>query len=418
MSEITMYDEKTTDTDTQYIDFKINMIDKRLNFGSFLCSDFKFLHYETQCKIITDIYNNFNISLHDMFYGKSGSMHNTRMQFNILPNIELYKMIISIMNTYNINKLEELDAGIGLFTQTMQFINSHYLENPDEKIQPIESIKGYEPKYFLETSQKLSYVTLDKRDIYELILNNTSDIENTAYIIVGALTITNYSHVNLMNKLCNLKKPKLVMVLSYKKVSLDTFIEGYTSYKFYPKIISKYDSITYNLNKNSNMILYTLVRNDITPHVPLNIQESQFEEFKTNSVSLFHSFVENKIVPKCCINIKEYDADTYIQKMYEYKMTSLPLHFESLDEISSYFFFLQIALETNGNYMPDILYKRENFLNLRKYIDLIYSNFNELYVLGVIPYSITSQTRAIQFLIKDYCYSDKLRSEVFRCFID
>lgn len=416
MQEITKYDAKELDLNNQCVDYKINMIDNRLNIGSFLCSDLKYLHYEAQCKLITDIYNTYNISIHDLFYGKVGPVHNMRMAFNILPNIELYKMIVNIMNTYNINKLEELDAGIGIFTHVMKFINSHYVNNPDENILPLESIKGYEPRYYLETSQPVASVNLYKRDIYELILNADFDSENTAYIIIGTLNITNYSHVNIVKTLCNVKKPKLVMVVSYKHSSSDMFNDGYTRHEFYPKVISKYDSVLYNLGKSSNMVLYTFVRNDIT--IPLNIREPHFAEFTANSVSLFHIFIENKIVPACFKDIKEIDANSYIQKMYEYKMLSIPLHFESLDEISAYFFFIQLALELSENYMPDILHKRENFLNLRKYIDLLYSNFNELHTFGIIPRTITNQNLAMQFLIKDYCYGDKLKSEIFRFFIN
>ena len=415
----TKTDNLNTDTKTDNDEYKLLntfLIKKRHDINLFLCSNIRYLQYNTQCELITNMYNDSGESLRSIFYGQCGPSHNSRMVFDILPNIELYKMIVDIMKSCNINKLEELESGIGLFTYIMQFINSYYRSNNDANLYILENITGNESRYYLETVQKLESVELRRKDIYEFILDDSFDSENTAYINIGSIATSLYNQIVLLTKMCHMKKPKLMMILSYKQNQLDNFIDGYTVHKYYPRVISKYESIVYNLNNSSNMILYAFVRNDIT--TPISTDVKQFTEFKTTPASLLHLLVENHKVPKCFESITDSVATEYIQKIHDYKITNIPLHLETLDEVFTYLYFYKMALDISNDYPPDILDKRENFLNLCKYIDMVYVNLNELHKLNVIPRNINNSQTVIRFLIKDYCYSNKLGSEIFRFFLD
>ena len=381
-------------------DLFYHLTENRINTALFLGNNLDMLEYDNIKKIIENICNDKNVFIHELLRGTTDYNHNSRMSISILPTKNLYRIIVKILNRFSLTRLEDIGSGIGLVPYMLKCFNEEQrkINNNNEL-----TFVGIEPKYQLSTSITLNGVHLLNRDISDYITNEQNIFDqNTAYMFVDPVFM-----IDDVLKFLKYRRPTTLIIISEHPYPSE--IHEYKATIINPKIISYHDTL-YNIsefNQSTNFKMY------IYSNIILNsdlFARDLLLDIKDISINTVYSLVENKKIPNCCLHLNESDASELLKQLYNLKLLIIPLHLKNLDEVNSYLYFYSMAYSETGIY-PDILENREKFLALRKYVEMIFTNFNTLIELAVIPKSV-SQDRAFSFLLIDYSYSDKMTRNI------
>lgn len=396
------------------------LVNERYNFTDFIDEEFSNFEYDILQNKFTQLCKKNNLNITDILVGNVGGLHNKRMAISIFPTWNLFKIIVSIMNKLSLNNLQEVNAGIGLNWYIFQKFNGYLLRTEHEKrarpyelsrLNALHSISAIDSGYELEYGMKLNNTQVEEKDMFDLIMTANHDL-NKAYLCVNPIISSSIDTFKLIKTFCNLRKPKLFMIIGNHK-NIDEGILNYSCTIINPKIISLNDTLNYNLGSSTNFKMYIFVRTDEAPLFEI-LNTNIFDDIKNHSMNWLHRALELKNIPEHLIDSNEEYVKKLMHKMYKNKMLKLPLHLKDVDEIDSYIWLYEHSVDISNGKIPDILQKRDNFLNLRKYIDMLFNDFASLKRQGVIPTTINNPTDANYFLVLDYAYSDKIETKV--CF--
>lgn len=405
-----------------------HLVLKRKKLAKFLSCNLDKLDYVTVAMALKEICVSNGVTINELFSGRLGYQCNSKMAFTVFPTLNLYRLIVRIMNKMMIGNLEEFGAGTGLVTYIFKSLNSHLIhclennihdhvqndvQNMYHGLTPLESIKGSDPLYELECSQPFDDVSIDHKDMCDYITGSTFE-ENTAVLVVSPSISQHNNMMNTIYKLLKLRKPKLViLVCTMEQQSVQ--IDGYHCTTMHPRIVCEDDTSEYNLGLNTHNSMYVYIREDINfnPETVMeSLREDTLQSIDAPATDLFYRLAEKEMVPKCLVQMKETDLSRIMNFMLELRVTTLPTYL-TIDEIDVYITIYQTAFEISG-YKPDLLNKRENFDCVVKFTDEVYENPQALKDIGIVPDTINDPSVMYEYVVLDNCFSDKIKTQVFK----
>lgn len=403
------------------------MTEKRIYLSLFLGNNLHMLEYSRLADALRAIYWEKNICPIDLMVGINSYQHNARMAFSMFPTSNVFRIIVKVMNLLSISILEDVGTGIGLVPYIFKKFNACILERNSmctelrmHSLRPLETITAIDPIYQLQSSILLDGVHVKQKDLCEYIVDDSDkSIVDKCYLFIDPPYLTrDYNMCVTIAKFCKIRRPRLVIIIGGKLNFSTVDLAGYKQFICHPKVITKEDSVSYNYGRNTHYVMMILTRNDIS--VDLNIGmfgDDVLSNVTEYGIDLFHIMYEKKKVPVCVSHMDAQKATSIMEKMHSLRINELPLFLEKIDDIDTYLNFYQTALTCTNGLIPDTIQKKENFLILRGYMDRVFVDLEEMKKEGIIPRQLQEQD-VLDFLIVDYCYSDKIDTNIFSNYVD
>lgn len=438
-------------------------VNDRINLANFLSDHCDLLEYDTIRAVLARICKEKNVSFTDLMNGNIGGQHNSRMSISIFPTLNLFRILTTVMNKLELQKLEDIGSGVGLVphifksfnTEANRIItNSHQKNKPTgrslmsnlmsmignrsssssasnvqisvslyKNIIPLESIIGSDPKYFLSTAITMNNVTLLNRDLTDYIINEKNIFDpDAAYLIMDPYVSQDIqSMAETIVNFVETRRPKLFIVMGDYTTNFENAFTSYRCFKLIPKTFCCVDSAIHNLmGGTTHYKMYIFIRSDVDVNLDqfmFEIDDDVLEEIKDISFDAVALMTEHKKIPQAIyLSDDRYNkAANILRDMYTLQINTLPLHLENITEIESYLNLYKTAYSDMQRH-PNILQIRENFLRVNEYLDLVYKDLNKLKLQGIVPCNLTIDNAA-SFILRDYSFSDKKITNVHNRYI-
>jgi len=431
--------DKTNQGTKKYDEFMEHHIKNRIELTTYLEQNMDLLEYDELVKCYKYLDREHGVNVIELMNGKDKNnsikgQHNLRMTISIYPTWNIFRIITKIMENVGVTCLEDINAGTGLFTYIFKafnrkIINDKIINDNNKNIKGLDRISGIDPNYYLNTSIKMNGTSIKKYDFIDYVLDDSKrPISNTdndnAYILIDPLSYECEMLTNVF-KVCEIMRPKLLIVIkSSNNINIGR-LNKYKKYDFNPKIVSKYDTVGYNLGSSTRMTMNIYVRDDIKYEPKQDdFKRDLLQPVKNDIIDTMYVLCETKLFPEIALTLEENAIKHICNEMINLKLDRLPLYLQSEDEIENYLEFYRMCVEITNGEIPDLLSTRENFLKVEDLAKRkIWTELDKMEKEGVFPAKLKNNNGyyrpndVYEFIILDNCYSDKVVSGVYKYYI-
>jgi hypothetical protein len=351
--------------------------------------------------------------IHNLLLGKIGYEHNKQMAIYELPTIELLELISKIVIMFDITELEEVMAGLGLLSQTLEL----YFKKEDIYCD-VKATDGYR---WIETSGEPAYFPVEKKLLLQYVIEEEYIKTNKMFVFswIGKNCLSEDNHPNDFLIFMDKIEPPIVLLIG--NASLYEYVLSKLSNE-YLYCICKTDQICYRdyFNKDKyvqNSCTILLVHKDkmCIPTIDelelvLNSDDIEVEtEIKQKtSHDVFYDMIGHKLLPEWCNELNEEEQHTFIELYKESEFDEIPDYIQSYDDYMFYHKLTNIPSFTNKN-------KFQEFKNLYNIIDTC--PLDSLKQKSILPKWIFTREMAKKFVFTDYSTKEKAWKETFPKFI-
>jgi hypothetical protein len=374
------------------------LVERRVNLANYFQANLHVLEYDALVQEIHTIYQNHAHSIAELLDGTT-YQHNKRMAISIIPTANLYRIVSQVMRMFDIDRFEDIGTGVGLLPCVFTALEQLNVIVPRVFV-------GSDPTYALATSIKLAGTTVARKDMCDYVLDDQFD-PDTMYMMVDPTG----DMLRILRGLFAIRRPKIVMIISERHIVSD----HYQTIQLRPKIVSREDTL-HGLGSHTHYQLSVMIRNDLYRPIDSSMFEmDMLEDYTEPEVDLIRRMVEYKIAPQCLGLVDPHQAKRLVTMLSQTTICELPKHLETIDEVEIYMNMCQLAYDDTG-IVPTALHRRDNFVAMRRYMDMVYSDYNGLVDLMVVPARV-DPADAMHFLLRDYCYDDKIATNIYMPFM-
>ena len=352
-------------------------------------------------RVISSIITSKDIMLCNIMDGFIGPQHNATSAFSIFPTTDFFDCILEICRTANINRIEELCAGTGLF---FDLFSEYKSKNENQNI----SIHASDGNYAYNTQTSLSSKSIKNKDIADYIMSNNT--LNGCYIVINPDTTIGHRQIlNELKMLMTIKKVPIMIFIGNEitNTCIDTSSE-YNKYTVIPNIITKYDD-SYSIEQNETFAkCFIFVKKTLGNfNFIVDMFKQRGSKCIANKVNIaIKQLVQLKYIPPFMESLDVSQLSEYIRMIYTNKSYIIPLYLNNCSEVEAYLNLYQIAKDYTG-VKPDDIDSREKFNAMRKYLDMAFLELPYLKKVKVIPSHVITCDQAYYYILIDYFYKSK-----------
>jgi hypothetical protein len=362
--------------------------------------------------------NKYPVSLsyiHELLLGKIGFEHNKQMAIYELPTIELLELIEKIIDIFAITSIEEIMAGLGLLSKTLELHVS--------KKNIICDIFATDGNRWIETSGEPTYFPVEKKLLLQYVLEDQ-------IFPVDKLVLMSWIGKNTLQTDSNQTKsdikifideiePPILLLIGSKSLYKDLIESISESYIFC--VIEETKQICYRdyfladrYIQNSSVILVIhknkmnlYDKDELSDLLSEHNISITFDLEMRKENEIFQDMVGHKIFPSWYLELSEDDQKVFIE-LFD-KSEQIPDYIQSF---SDYKFYINL---TN---VPDFTSK-DKFQEFKTLYDMIDKNtIDELKRKSILPKWIFTKEIAKKFVFTDYSTTEKSWKESFPKFMN
>lgn len=236
------------------------LLNDRENFINILSNINEYNNLKNTIKKITDTYIYTNDLWHNLCVGKNGNNNNKYSAFYEIPTSQLIDSLSIIFQIYNIKKIDEVGAGMGLLTALLQikFNNDNY----NAKVLASDD-------FSLEhTSIPLDFTRIIRKDVSDIILQHNQNLDPPESIITSWPKCKN--QINQLDNLIKSNYLKIIVIIDEitEKENWLAIFKKNPNYNVFDLPIYQYSFLDSHQNNKidglySRSHTFVLIRNDL-----------------------------------------------------------------------------------------------------------------------------------------------------------
>lgn len=351
--------------------------------------------------------------IHDILLGKIGYEYNKQMAIYELPTIELLELISKIVILFDITELEEVMAGLGLLSQTLQM----YFQKEDIDC----DIKATDGHRWIETSGEPTYFPVEKKLLLQYVIEEEYIESNKMFVFswIGKNCLLEENQPNEFLVFMDKIEPPVVLLIGNESLYESVLSKLSNEYLC---CVCKTDQICYrdyiNQDKyvqNSSTILLVHKHKMSIPTIDelelvLNSDDIRVEKKikQKTSHDIFYDMIGHKLLPQWCNELNEEEQNIFIELYKNSEFDEIPDYIQSYDD----YMFVQKLTNT------------PSFANKNKFQEFKYlyniietSTLYNLKIKYILPKWIFTREMAKKFVFTDYSTKEKSWKESFPKFI-